>query len=422
MELSENCPTDSERGQELTERNQRSKKKVWEWSTVETGRFVYRKPFFEAGKWRVRRIEKATGKIQRLTLEASTLREARKELSELADNERCFPEKGEGESGTKKIAITTAIQEWISTLDTRNTTHEYYRKMTNALIKIIGKDKLVNELEFAEIESIFSVNLKSRKGRTKIAYYHILKRFFDWCVKRNYCEKNLARMIEIPKKWSIEEREGILFTGQALTFEEAKKLLQACRKRTIVYLYEKKDVGEEFNYLWWFVFISLRTGLRRSNIVGNEFKPPLKWKNIDLKNKTIKIDKKFMKNGMEFETPIHDELAIMLEKRIARFNKIPSPEDNLVDINEVDPSFKKALEKAGLGEKKFRAHDLRHTFGTWLGEHCPYMVMKRLMGHSPSSITEKYSWHQSMEVLREGLNKLPWLTEKVEAKGDEKIS
>ncbi len=40
-------------------------------------------------------------------------------------------------------------------------------------------------------------------------------------------------------------------------------------------------------------------------------------------------------------------------------------------------------------------------------------MIQRLIGHSPTSVTDRYTHHQSTEKLREWLEKLPWLMDKV---------
>ena len=55
------------------------------------------------------------------------------------------------------------------------------------------------------------------------------------------------------------------------------------------------------------------------------------------------------------------------------------------------------------------AHDCRHTFATRMREcGCDPLVLQLLLGHTPSTITEKIYTHITLEELAESLNKLKY--------------
>jgi integrase len=72
-------------------------------------------------------------------------------------------------------------------------------------------------------------------------------------------------------------------------------------------------------------------------------------------------------------------------------------------------AFKGALDRAGLGGLRFRFHDLRHTFATWLGAENPEAVVAALLGHTPTTVTSLYTQHVGPERLRRALDGLPEL-------------
>lgn len=61
------------------------------------------------------------------------------------------------------------------------------------------------------------------------------------------------------------------------------------------------------------------------------------------------------------------------------------------------------------GFYKHRAHDCRHTFTTRLREvGVDHLTIQRLVGHTPSSITEKVYTHLTMEELTNAIDKLQY--------------
>lgn len=409
-EFTKNLPNEADMEGQISKRQ-----RAWEWSSVEAGGFIFRKPLFESGKWRFRKVEKASGKAKRVTLKAGSLREARQEIAELVDKEKnAVREEGQ----IKAVALNTAFEEWIKAIDVNGATQAFYNKVGHLFRRFLGENKLVCEITYNDFESLFSNQWKKRKGRTKIAYRNIMRRFLSWCMKCSYAKNNIAEQIEIQKKWLQEQRDGMRYTAKAMSHDEAVKLLNACKDRGIITFPLKntsRNRKEEIDYLWWFTFISLRTGLRVSNIIGSKFKTGLLWNDIDLDAKTISIDKSRMKNNMAFTIPIHEELLTALKQRLTSLGRIPNGSEQVIKIRELRGSFNSALKHAGLVH--YRIHDLRHSFASWIGAYCPYAIMKKLLGHCGGTVTDKYILHQDVETMRKELNKLPWLTQVTAVQG-----
>ncbi len=387
--------------------------------TSESQRYTYRSPFCEDGAWRARRRDKLTGRLERITLSAETHREARLEIQALAARDVRLEEQAVHQGATQTnhhVKLGDALEQWLSTRDVKPNTLEIYGAWTARIGKLLGPDRLVREITYEDLETFFAVHLKTRRGQTKMTYRGILIRFFDWCVKHGYCEVNHAQKIELQKQWRKEVKEAMK-TGKALTLDEARRLLEACKPSA-------NDSNASLPpYLWWVIFIALRTGLRHSNITGNEYKPPLRWGDVNLDAGTIFLCKEGMKNNEDFFVPIHEELREEFKNLRSSLGRKPSDNEPIVTTPaDFKRSFRKALRIAKL-ENKFRFHDLRHTFASWLGEFCPHAVMQKLLGHTATTITDRYTQHQTLETLRSWLNKLPWLTrtEASEIKTAEKV-
>ena len=171
------------------------------------------------------------------------------------------------------------------------------------------------------------------------------------------------------------------------------------------------------------ILFCLYTGLRIGEICA------LKWSDIDLKNKTVKIDKtiKRIKNTDE-NSALKTKIIINKPKSLTSERVIPLP-DFLIkllipysktytvnsyflsgDFNYIEPraysyKFKKYLEQAKVNNINF--HALRHTFATRAIEKgIDVKSLSEILGHSTVSITlEKYV-HPSLEQKRKQINKL----------------
>jgi integrase len=373
---------------------------------------IYRNPFLQDGKWRVRRRRVGSTALECITLRAGNLTEAREEVARLAELER-----QEGPA-PKAETVAAAVDSWMATVDVRPVTRRDYDSCATLFKAVLGPDRIVSEVTLEDIEALFFKKWSALKGQTKVKYRMILARIWKHAIRHGMAKVNFPLMIEVPKKWRDEIRQARHTAGQALTFEEAQKLLRAARDpykvdHTPRGRRSAEDVLTDYTppeWLWHFIFISLRTGLRRSNVLGSEDKGGLRWKHLDLEKKVIKIDAAEMKNGMDLCLPVHDELVAELKKLLATLGRVPKAEERVVPgfaegVN-VAKIFRAALVRSGL-DPDLRPHDLRHSFASWVGETCPEAVTKRLLHHAALDITDRYSRHQRMDALRKGLNSLP---------------
>ena len=87
-------------------------------------------------------------------------------------------------------------------------------------------------------------------------------------------------------------------------------------------------------------------------------------------------------------------------------------------IGSIKTGYKAALIRAGLAEKKYRFHDIRHTFATRLVEKGidPFTVQE-LLGHASITTTQRYA-HPSRESKRKAVASLS--KEKYDTLGREK--
>lgn len=189
------------------------------------------------------------------------------------------------------------------------------------------------------------------------------------------------------KKILVNPADGITATtpephvDRILTRDEADKLLEQFTGADRV-----------------FVATLLYCGLRFQEAVG------LRRFRVDLLRKRILIQKVLPKKGVEKRpktdagvraVPLTDELVVELSKLI------PAPDDGLVFTSPrggrmwygsfMTHRWYPALERAKLPEPPPTPHDLRHTYGSWLGEAgMPAGQIAALMGHSSLRSVERY--------------------------------
>jgi integrase len=419
-------------------RKKRLRNEMW---SVEGDPWRYRKPFVARGKWRVRRRHKVTGTVEMITLDSGKETTAKREVIEKAAEERAAAEARAQnlEIEPRNATIAAALDEWSKTLDVRPTTREEYDYSIALYKRALGPGRLIGEVQLIDLEALFftfkSTDGKwkegsldpsgegwaNRSGRTKIKHREMLSRFWKWAIDHGYARANLPDKVNVPKLWRKEVRLATQTKGQALSLDEARTLLDACRGKRIV-TYAREHYGrdetveaeiESPDYLWWFTFISLRAGLRKANVLGDGSRPPLCWGDVDLdEEKVIRLPPESMKNGLPFVAPLHEELVSELRKLRASLEHIPAKTDPIIPGtagSEIRKAFMSALKRAGLGDRGFRIHDLRHTYISMLGAYCTHAVMQRLAGHAAASVTDRYAKHQDLDVLRKGVNSLPCL-------------
>ncbi len=359
------------------------------------GRWVVRSFFRRLGRWRVRVRDLKTGKVRELSTRE---RERRHAEQRILDWIRQFERREEGK--TKGERFDRAYAERLSLKDVRPSTLADNRRTFKAIYVPRFGDQLVHEIELKDIEHFLKWLRTERKVsvRTQRKYLFELRSFFQWARRRQYCTADPTEGIKLgrPPKWQ----------GVALTLEQARRLLAACREPIVreVRYTNRAAARQEFQppeHLLVAVLIALHTGFRRGNITR------LRWPQIDLGARKITIAADEMKANAEHVMPIHPELAEVLDWLLRGRHRVDLAAPVLgEELGEIRRSFKSALKSAELPDVRW--HDLRHTAATWWGERCPHAVLQQLLGHSPGSISLHYV-HIPFATLREVVDRMPRL-------------
>nr|WP_253307700.1 site-specific integrase [Rickettsia endosymbiont of Ceutorhynchus assimilis] len=152
-----------------------------------------------------------------------------------------------------------------------------------------------------------------------------------------------------------------------------------------------------------YVYISLYTGARKSNVLSME------WKEINLTDKTWYIPAHKSKNGIPHLLPLTEKAIEILSKRKKEKknnNKwvFPSPRKSKSGhFEEPQKSWHKIRQKAGIPD--VRIHDIRRTTGSWMAINgaSEYIIGKALNHKSPKS-TKIYA-RLSIEPVRAFMEK-----------------
>ncbi|MBL1214661.1 MAG: site-specific integrase [Ignavibacteriae bacterium] len=244
-----------------------------------------------------------------------------------------------------------------------------------------GEHKLLVELSLKNIEE-FKYYLMNRAPKGFVVYMRTLKAAFNIAQEWGYITNNPFQKI---KYKTSQNKKPIFITRDELQLVIAKE--QSILMRNI--------------YLFAF-----NTGCRLGEIVT------LKWKNIDLENKTITIgDEEFItKSNKQRIIPISSELIKelkkMKKKNVNSKHYVFGKSKTFPYRGEyISRKFKKAIRNAKLKEE-VHFHTLRHSFASQLAmKGVPIVVLKELLGHSSITTTAIYS-HADIKSLQMAIKHL----------------
>lgn len=138
------------------------------------------------------------------------------------------------------------------------------------------------------------------------------------------------------------------------------------------------------------------TGLRAEEIIY------LKWPQIDLKNKEVKvIDTKAKKDRM---VPLRPRALTIISSQIrhARTDLVFWHKKG-IPFKTINKAFQKAAKEAGVKDATF--HDLRRTFTCWRYREDKILLttLSKLLGHHSVAVTEKSYWFLMTNDLHESM-------------------
>lgn len=303
---------------------------------------------------------------------------------------------------------------------TEVTARDYRYVVDNHLLPEFGNRRL-NEITTSVVKS-FETKLKRRRYAlaTVNGYINVLLLLlhravddFD-LIEEFPLKKRLKRKRPEPLALELTEEERLAFLAafddeQAFRADLAKRRVIGESKKSSRYAVKRRFGGStrpdsdaahaaftRFEYLKPLFVVAIETGLRRGDLLR------LKWRSIDFENRWIHIV--MQKTKMQVTVPIS---ALCLEALQLCRGRARNSENVFVDEighricdTRVRRTFARAKRLAGI-TRRFRFHDLRHTFGSRLAsKNVSIQVISKAMGHTSITMTMRYA-RPSTEALRQ---------------------
>jgi integrase len=353
---------------------------------VIAGRFALRAPFWHQTSYCVRIRDLRTGKMFKFCTGKGSKAAATRAAVQFAE------EQARDVPTVVSISIAKAAEEWLSTRRLRPSATRDYKGM---LGQMTGN---VHELTPQAFEKVLA---KRPAARTRKKYIVCTRAFYRWAIRRGYAAEDPTADAKAGK---IEEKER-----PSLSVEQAQAFLIACRnpdKRRFGYRNRKPGEDQQaqskrtLERLWRAVLLGFYTGLRLGNIVT------LRWPDIDLAARFIRIPGDRSKSGRVIAVPLKKELAALMVAWPREDGPVIGPA-----VEDLGKSFDSAVRRASEGFPRVTFHSTRHTFASWaLRATKNLALVAELLGHSRKAATVSHRYvHFEPEDLLAAVDALPWI-------------
>jgi integrase len=293
----------------------------------------------------------------------------------------------------KKQTVEEFLVRWLEDSQkqsVRPRTYERYEEVVRLhIVPMLGKYQL-QKLSPEHVQSLYARKLEAGFSETTVHHIHnVLHKALKTAMKWGLIPRNVCELVDAPRKARFE--------GQALTVEQARRLLVAARGHRMEALFH----------------LELATGMRRGEIMG------LKWQDINFEKGLLRVQRILsrvpsklpgkgyveaeVKTAKSRRTIVVAPFALEMLKRHRERQAIEraaagdaweehdyvfctaigthlNPTRDILDV------LKALLKEAGLPDIRF--HDLRHSVASLLFEENMHpKVVQEILGHSNISIT-----------------------------------
>lgn len=343
----------------------------------------------DRGTWIVkgRVYDPLTGKVRQRTkstgykVRDSTKRKAEAKIPEIiAEWQAELVGVGRTVSPPFSVFIQKFIDRKRSLRTKENTVKSYQDYIDLHIIPQLGNIP-IQEMNLQDLENFYKEYLKTHTVNSARKVNVVISGAFREAIRDEQIQVNLADKdhLEFPK---AEKYDG----GTYYTAKEVASLLNWA-----------KEYGEPIRAA---IVLGVCYGLRRSEVCG------LRWKDVDLENKTLTVTNTVVSNGelwieaedtktnssfrmlflCELTVPYLKALKASQEKAGIELDKVcVFPNGQRVRPDYISSKTKKVMQRAGL--RVIRFHDLRHTAATLLAPHVSPQQLKAFLGHCDKSVT-----------------------------------
>lgn len=255
------------------------------------------------------------------------------------------------------------------------------KDISNDFLKSITLGELFAFISFTE-------NYRENGSYARARKVASIKSFFKYLYgKAKIITENPAVELESPK---IDKRNPVY-----LTLDESRRLLKAIDGK-----FKERDYCMITLFLNCGMRLSELCGINMSNIKNDTLTvigKGNKERTIYLNRACIKSVERYINVRNETYGKIIDKDALFISKNYTRINK-----------RSVELILKKYLKKAGLDDKKYTPHKLRHTAATLMYKYGKVDIrsLQKILGHESVSTTQIYT-HVDDEELRKAVNLNP---------------
>jgi integrase len=272
---------------------------------------------------------------------------------------------------------------YLKTVSIHKKSHDRETWLMKNLVDFFGTSKLC-KIERSRVLEFRIARLKSVSKATVNREISLLRHMFNVAVDQNFLGVNPARGGIGMKAFKEQPRE------RYLEMVEVDSLLTAIQARILKNSSDplKTSARKSWQYLHTAVVMALHTGMRKGEILG------LKWEHVNWERKTVLLTD--TKNDESRRLPID---AILLRELSDHRTRVKNEElvfpsydrnGNVVQLNDVNGSFDKALSDAGIAN--FRFHDLRHTFAShYMMSGGQLYTLSKILGHKDLKMTQRYA-------------------------------
>ena len=304
-------------------------------------------------------------------------------------------EEAKNQRGKNTVSLSDAIQYYLDAKreTVQPTTFAGYERLCNSIVSLVG-DIDIDKIDNQTIDDLKN-ELKKRdcSEKTVRQYFIQLNGIFRHAEKAGLSLSEPGLTAELPK---TDRYRGAGYYSPA----EVRELLAAADNSSIRIP----------------VYIASYLGLRRSEIAG------LRWDNVDLNNRLIRICEKRVQydtadgyviddsDKMKTDAsnrilPIPDALYSVLAEETDKTGYLCKLNGAPMQPAYISNAFQKLLRKAGL--RKIRFHDLRHTCASLLLQSGVSMkTVQTILGHGNYSTTADIYSHVDLAEKRDAAVRL----------------
>ena len=235
-------------------------------------------------------------------------------------------------------------------------------------------DKRIKDIKTLDLQKC--IDGCEYKSSTKQNIKTVMSKVYEYAMQNDYVSKDYSKYVKF-------EKDATTIKRQVFTSKEVETLWE-----------------NQGGWVADMMLVLLYSGMRINEFLAS------KSLDIDLDNKTITLPRNIVKNdSSERIIPIHDRIIPVLKRFKARNSEFIAVKPNgnrILYKNFMDRELKQLQEMLGI---RHTPHDTRHTFITRAREcGCNNLVIQRIVGHSPETITEQVYTHLTIEELREQIN------------------